>query len=151
MRGRTFGDISDEMQWEWDREIEVCRDFIDMRGLSDELVTYARAQADDEINERRRDRGMTRIHVLAWGVPESSAGFDWVPVDRDPGGEENLRRLFDLAVIDDDFVGYAVLAEVWIAGYAPDEAGRARVTDVIEGELQDAIGAGLVGKILGRY
>lgn len=92
-----------------------------------------------------------RIHVLAWGVPESSAGFDWVPVDRDPGGEANLRRVFDLNVVDDEFEGYIVLAELHVAGYAPDAAGRARVTDYIEGELQDAIGRGLVGKILGRY
>lgn len=92
-----------------------------------------------------------RIHVLVWGVPESSSGFDWVPADRDPGGAENLRRLFNLNVIDDDFEGYVVLAELHVAGYAPDDAGRQRVTDYIEGELQDAIGAGLVGKIIDRY
>lgn len=45
----TFGDISNERQWEWDREIEICRDFIDSKGLDDELVAFARKAADDEV------------------------------------------------------------------------------------------------------
>lgn len=47
----TFGEISNERQWEWDREIEICRDFIDSRGLGDDLVIFARQAADAEIRE----------------------------------------------------------------------------------------------------
>lgn len=90
-----------------------------------------------------------RIWVYAYGLPESSAGFQWIAADRDPGGRRWLMRKLDE---DSEFPeGYGVLAELHMAGYAPDDAGRQRVTDLIEGELQDAIGAGLVGKILGRY
>jgi hypothetical protein len=52
----TFGDISDERQWEWDREIELMRDFIDSKGLDAELVVYARKAADAERVEVMVDR-----------------------------------------------------------------------------------------------
>lgn len=44
----SFADISNERQWEWDREIEVIRDFIDSRGLDDDLVMFARLAANAE-------------------------------------------------------------------------------------------------------
>ena len=49
--GETFGDISNERQWEWDREIEVLRDFIDSRQLNEHMVLYARQAANDEIED----------------------------------------------------------------------------------------------------
>jgi hypothetical protein len=48
---QSFGDISNERQWEWDREIEILRDFIEGAGLDAGLVTFARAAADAEIRE----------------------------------------------------------------------------------------------------
>lgn len=93
----------------------------------------------------RKER--TRIWVYSWAVPDSSGGFQWVPVDRDPGGAEALKG----AVSWDQTSGYGVLAEIHVAGYAPDGAGRQRVTDLIEGELQDAIALGLVGRVIYKY
>lgn len=92
-----------------------------------------------------------RILVYSFGVEDSSGGFIWVPADRDSGGAQWIsQRVAD----DADFPAdgeFGVLVELFIAGYAPDMAGRARIDEFIEGELQDAIGAGLVGKILARY
>jgi hypothetical protein len=53
--GQTFGDISNEMQWEWDTEIEVLRGFVRDRGLESAMVMYARDFADDELGERIAD------------------------------------------------------------------------------------------------
>jgi formylmethanofuran dehydrogenase subunit E len=44
----SFGDISNERQWEWDREIEILRDFIESKGLDAEMVAFARKVADEE-------------------------------------------------------------------------------------------------------
>lgn len=93
----------------------------------------------------------TRIHVYSFGITDSSGGFFWTPIERDPGGEAWIRGLFEDDVMQAGDEWFGVLAELRVAGYAPDTAGRARITEFIEGELQDAIAAGLVGKIIGRY
>jgi hypothetical protein len=92
-----------------------------------------------------------RILVYSFGVEDSSGGFIWVPADRDSGGAQWIaQRVADDADFPDDG-SFGVLVELSIAGYAPDMAGRARIDDFIEGELQDAIASGLVGKIIARY
>lgn len=49
----TFGDISDEMQWEWNNELDVLWEFINDKDLYDEAVAFARKAADAEKLERR--------------------------------------------------------------------------------------------------
>lgn len=90
-----------------------------------------------------------RIWVYSWITESGNGGFDWKPVDRDPGSATWFR---DEVRQDQEAGGYTgVLAELWVAGYAPDDAGRARVTEILEGEWQDAIATGVVGKIIDRY
>lgn len=88
---------------------------------------------------------MTRIRVLAWDG--DSSGFDWEPV-RDTVGVAWLTTRYHLWRRGSEST--VVIAEFDVAGYAPDEAGRQRISDLIEGELQDAIAAGRVGKIIAR-
>ena len=65
---KTFGDISNERQWEWDREIELCRDFIDEKGLNSELIEYVRREAliEDALESRKSiypEGEITRDHL----------------------------------------------------------------------------------------
>jgi hypothetical protein len=90
-----------------------------------------------------------RIWVYSWITESGNGGFDWKPVDRDPGSAEWLQG--EVYADHEALFREGVLVELWVAGYAPDDAGRARVTEFLEGEWQDAISRGLVGKIIDRY
>jgi hypothetical protein len=97
------------------------------------------------------DRDSGGAQWIAQRVADDAGGFIWVPADRDSGGAQWIaKRVADDADFPDDG-SFGVLVELSIAGYAPDMAGRARIDDFIEGELQDAIASGLVGKIIARY
>jgi len=85
-----------------------------------------------------------RIWVYSFAVPDSLSGFEWGPVDDDPIGAARLHALFDEEAANP--IGYGALVEMHLA-----LDGAANMTDYIDGELQDAIALGLVGKIIGRY
>lgn len=86
-----------------------------------------------------------RILVYSWGVTDSSGGFIWAPDDDSPSNR-HLRDAFAQAQAEPLPDEYGVLAYIHLA-----KDGAANMTDYIEGELQDAIALGLVGKIIGRY
>lgn len=100
----------------------------------------------------RADRGpMTKILIFAWDG--DSSGFDWEPV-HDRTGVRLIRDRYHTFTARPELVGTSsnfVLAELDVAGYAPDAAGRQRITDLIEGELQDSIALGHLGHIVARY
>lgn len=93
----------------------------------------------------------TEIIILTWDG--DSSGFDWEPT-HDRTGTRLIRDRFHTFAGNPRLVGSTsvfTLATLKVAGYAPDQAGRTRITDLIDGELQDAIAAGLVGHILNRF
>jgi len=91
-----------------------------------------------------------RERVLVYVFADSDqAALDWVVPDRDPGSESFLRGRFNTDRYDGNHER-GVFARLHVAGYAPDDAGRRRVDDLVT-QLGDEILAGRLGKIIDRY
>lgn len=93
--------------------------------------------------------GKTEIVIHAWHVEESFGGFDWAPTWV-PGNLEAFRDAHDGAASIYGATS-STLATLWIQAFALNSDALSQVNEYIEGELQDAIERGLVGRIIDRW
>lgn len=84
----------------------------------------------------------TPIVIHLWdGV---SSGYTWLPAT--PENIEELRADFEVDLRYPEYT-HVALVEINVAGYSTDTADRTAISEYIEGELQDALTLGSIGKI----
>jgi hypothetical protein len=95
----------------------------------------------------------TEIMIHAWHVWESSGGFDWAPTTGPYAAAdiEALTNAHDEAISIYGATS-STLCTLKVAGYGNGNVfARQRITDLLEGQLQDAIEVGRIGHIISRF
>jgi hypothetical protein len=145
--------VTQEEMWQY-LDCDQCGDRlceVEANDTLDVLIGVARDHLDTCTGPRWTEP-KTEILIHAWHVWESSGGFDWAPNT----GEYGDSDVEALTLAHEESISIygatsSALVTLKVAGYANTDEARQSITDLLEGELQDAIEVGRIGHIISRF